>query len=224
MRIPLDDSRPTGEDACGDDTRQASGVSRQADAVTPRLWRKRRVVPSAERTEPSLETELGVREAYREYGGELLGYAYNALNDRHLAEEVIQETFTRAWRAAPSFDRRRSSVRTWLFAIARNAVVDAHRRRAVRPPVAGAQQFEENDRDTPPDPFDQLLTRIELDEALARLTPEHRQVIVEVYVLRRSCAEVAAEIGIPASTARSRLFHGVRALRGILEENGWLAP
>ncbi|MDO0924020.1 sigma-70 family RNA polymerase sigma factor [Streptomyces sp. TG1A-8] len=175
----------------------------------------------------SLRSEQDVRAAYRRYGSELFGFACNALDDRQLAEEVVQETFLRAWRSAPSYDEHRSGVRTWLYAIARNVVADARRRRSARPPLAG----HEPERDGRPgpgdgsgDPFDKLLLRIELDEALQRLSPDQRQVITDVYLLGRSCADLAAELGIPAATVRSRLYYGVRALRGILEENGWLAP
>ncbi|MFE0045603.1 sigma factor-like helix-turn-helix DNA-binding protein [Streptomyces albireticuli] len=62
-----------------------------------------------------------------------------------------------------------------------------------------------------------------MGETLDRLRPEHREVVIEVYFLGRSCADLAGELGIPASSARSRLYHGIRALRGILDENRWLA-
>ncbi|MEV0937221.1 sigma-70 family RNA polymerase sigma factor [Streptomyces phaeochromogenes] len=185
-----------------------------------RMWRVRRKKAES----ASLGSEAGMRAAYREFGGELLGFARNQLGDPQLAEEVVQEVFLRAWRASDSFDNRRGSLRTWLYAIARNAIVDARRRREIRPAVAPAEEAERDKAAAGVDPYDQLLARIELREALDRLTPEHREVIIEVYFLGRTCADVADELGIPASSARSRLYHGIRALRGILDENGWLAP
>lgn len=187
-----------------------------------KLWRLGRRASAEDRPPESMHSEQDVRAAYARYGGELYGFAVNALDDPQLAEEVVQETFVRAWRSSSSYDERRSGLRTWLFAIARNAVTDARRRRNARVPAAGSA--ETPDRPDHGDPFDQLLTRIELDEALLRLTPEHRQAVVDVYFLGRSCADLAADAGIPASTMRSRLYYGVRALRGILDENGWLAP
>ncbi|MER6186077.1 sigma-70 family RNA polymerase sigma factor [Streptomyces sp. NPDC001652] len=182
-----------------------------------RVWRKKT-------EDASLNSEAGVRAAYHEYGGELLGFAHNQLGDPQLAEEVVQEVFLRAWRASDSFDSKRSSLRTWLYSIARNAIVDARRRREVRPPMAHAEQAEQVTAAGEVDPYDQLLARIELREALGRLSPEHREVIIQVYFLGRTCADVADELGLAASSARSRLYHGIRALRGILDENGWLAP
>ena len=176
------------------------------------------------RTE-SLLSDLDVQSAYDRYGGELYGYAVNALGDRQLAEDVVQETFIRAWRSAASYDAGRATLRTWLFAIARNAVIDAVRRRAVRD---RADEQEVRDvhgaTEVQGDAYDRLLTRIGLDEALLRLSDEQRQVVVEVYFLGRTCADLAAELGIPAATMRSRLYYGVRALRSTLEGNGWLAP
>ncbi|MFI8932348.1 sigma-70 family RNA polymerase sigma factor [Streptomyces sp. NPDC053474] len=196
-----------------------AGRERQAFIVGVRVWRARRKAEEA-----SFGSEKDVRAAYTEYGGELLGFAHSALGDHQLAEEVVQEVFLRAWRASSSFDSSRGSMRTWLYAIARNAVVDARRRRAVRPPAAPAEDAGREKADADVDPYDQLLARIELREALDRLRREHREVVVEVYFLGRSCADVAGELGIPASSVRSRLYHGIRALRGILDENGWLAP
>ncbi|MEU1312759.1 sigma-70 family RNA polymerase sigma factor [Streptomyces cinnamoneus] len=184
-----------------------------------RAWRARRKAEEA-----PFGSEKGVRAAYVEYGGELLGFAHNALGDHQLAEEVVQEVFLRAWRASKSFDSSRGSLRTWLYAIARNAVVDARRRREARPPAARAEEVGRGVAAADVDPYDQLLARIELREALERLRPEHREVVIEVYFLGRSCADLAGELGIPASSARSRLYHGIRALRGILDENGWLSP
>jgi len=70
---------------------------------------------------------------------------------------------------------------------------------------------------------DRLLARLRLEQALDRLSPEHREAIVQVHYRGRTCAEVADDLGVPASTMRSRLHYGVRELRLVLEENGWLA-
>jgi RNA polymerase sigma-70 factor (ECF subfamily) len=171
----------------------------------------------------SLCTEVDVQRAYDEYGGELFGFAFRALGDRQLAEDVVQEVFVRGWRSSGAFDPDKGSLRTWLFAIARNAMVDALRRRGGRETVAPEVWDVAGERPVPHDPMDQLLQRIQLEEALARLSPEHRQVVVRVYFGGQTCAELGEELGIPAATLRSRLYYGVRALRLVLEENGWLA-
>ncbi|MFE3653206.1 sigma-70 family RNA polymerase sigma factor [Streptomyces sp. NPDC059122] len=188
-------------------------------------WRVRRRTASPVHQEPrSLQTECEVQEAYDRYGGELFGFAFKALGNRQLAEDVVQEVFVRAWRS--SFDPSKASLRTWLFAIARNAVADALRKRLAQYTV----DLDAGDWDAPAggqtrlDPMDQLLERIQLEEALARLSPEHREAVVKVYFGGQTCAELGRELGVSASTMRSRLYYGVRTLRLVLEENGWLAP
>src|ERR687884_1033609 len=84
-------------------------------------------------------TGEALRSLYRAYAGELLGFALNALNDRETAEEIVQETFTRAWRHADRYDPERGSVRTWLYQIARHAIIDARRRSAARPALASTE-------------------------------------------------------------------------------------
>src|SRR4051794_41978754 len=80
--------------------------------------------------------ERDVREAYSAHSGELYGFAVRSLGDAGLAEEAVQETFVRAWRAGERFDPKIGSLRTRLFAILPNVVIDLRPARAVRPRVA----------------------------------------------------------------------------------------
>jgi RNA polymerase sigma-70 factor (ECF subfamily) len=77
-----------------------------------------------------LGTDAGVRAAYAAHGAELYRFALRGLGDAGLAEDAVQETFLRAWLAAGRYDPARSSLRVWLFAIARNTLVDVRRRRS----------------------------------------------------------------------------------------------
>lgn len=143
--------------------------------------------------------------------------ARRSLDDPGLAEEAVQETFLRAWRASHRYDPELSSLRTWLFAIARNVVVDlARARRSRRLPEVldiGLASTEE--------PIENVVASWEIEEGLRRISAEHRQAIVQVYYRGRSSAEISAEIGVPVGTVRSRLFYGLKALRLALEERGW---
>lgn len=82
-------------------------------------------------SQPALATDEGFRAVYAAHGRELYRFAMRSLGDRGRAEEAVQDTFVRAWRAADRFDRELGSLRTWLFAIVRNAVIDLSRARAV---------------------------------------------------------------------------------------------
>ncbi len=152
-----------------------------------------------------------VRAAYAEHGASLVSFAAASLRDRALAEDCVQEVFVRAWRASERHDPDRGSVRTWLFAIARNVVVDAARARARRPLVAdGGAAPEAVD---PRDEQAAVVERMRLAQALARLTPEQRQVVVEVHLNGRDYADVSQETGVPAATLRTRMFAALRTLR-----------
>nr|WP_231121517.1 sigma-70 family RNA polymerase sigma factor [Motilibacter peucedani] len=166
---------------------------------------------------PPAETML--RRAFDAHGGELYGFAVRRTRDHHAAEEAVQETFVRAWRAAERYDESAGSLRTWLFAILRNVLVDASRAAAVRPPMARGDEPEPHSEGD--DEFDRVLDGWMVEDALRRLRPDHRRILVEVHLRGRAYAEVAAELGIPEGTARSRTFYALKALRLALEEMGW---
>jgi len=164
----------------------------------------------------ALADERDVRNAYAAHAGELYGFAVRSLGDRGLAEEAVQEAFLRAWRAGDRFDPELGSLRTWLFAILRNVVIDLGRARAARPSVAvGTPEIEHHE------PLEQVLLSWQVEEALRRIGDQHRQVLVETYYKGRPYAEVAAELGVPEGTVKSRVYYGLRALRNALEELGY---
>ena len=120
-------------------------------------------------------TGEALRALYRAYAGELYGFALNALGDRGTAEEVVQEVFTRAWRHAEAYDPTRGCVRTWLYQIARHAIIDTRRRAAVRPALALHEPREEQDPEGLS--IERAMLGWQVAAALEKLTPEHRQVI-----------------------------------------------
>ncbi|MET0727991.1 MAG: sigma-70 family RNA polymerase sigma factor [Acidimicrobiales bacterium] len=163
--------------------------------------------------------DAALRSAYTDHGAELYRFARHALGDSGLAEDAVQETFMRAWRAAARYDPARSSQRTWLFAILRNVIIDMARARNSRPPLAG-EQVDGVDALTS-DAIDQVLTSWQVEAALAGLPADHRVVLVEVHWRGRPYAEVAADLGIPEGTVKSRVYYGLRAMRSALEAQGW---
>lgn len=169
-----------------------------------------------------LRDETGVRAAYASHGAELYRFALRSLGDTGTAEDAVQETFLRAWRAAERFDPTMSSLRVWLFAIARNVIVDSARRRS-RPSwahVASDESVITRGLDPVPDTSEEALTMWLVEEAVRRLSPDHQQVIVETYLRGRSYGDVSAESGVPVGTLRSRCFYALKTLRTILQEMG----
>lgn len=168
--------------------------------------------------------ESGIRSAYSAYAGEMLGFAVRSLNDRGLAEEAVQETFVRAWRFGERFDPELGTLRAWLFAILRHVVIDIARARAIWPEPAPDEALQRAAGDglvSPEDRFEQALLAWQIEEALRRIGDDHRRVVLETYFRARPYAEVAAELGVPEGTVKSRVYYALRALRLALEEMGW---
>src|SRR5919199_3771037 len=162
------------------------------------------------------ETGEAVRELYRAYSGELFGFALNSLGERGIAEEVVQEVFTRAWRHASTYDARRGSVRTWLYQIARHAIIDARRRAAVRPSLS---LHEPAEAEAPPT-IEQAMLGWQVISALERLSPEHRQMIRLAHFQGMTMREIAERCDLPVGTVKSRTWYALRSLRLVLEEMG----
>jgi RNA polymerase sigma-70 factor (ECF subfamily) len=158
-------------------------------------------------------------ELYRLYSARLYGLGLRLVGDRGMAEELVQETFLRLWRSAERFDPERGTVRTFVFTIARRVAVDLLRRRASRPLVTG-----EPDESAVLDDeaFDALLLRLDVRDALDSLSAKHREVLELMLDEDLGRAEIAARLGIPVGTVKTRAFYGLRALRLELEERGIL--
>lgn len=151
--------------------------------------------------------------AYDDHANALFGFAVNAVRDRSLAEDCVQETFLRAWKARESFTAERASLRTWLFVIARNVIIDVQRAQQRTPRLVSADILADA-----PAPVDDPLERLSVIEGLAKLSAEHRAVLVDVHLEGRSYAEVEASSGVPVATLRSRSFYALRAMRNHLTE------
>ncbi len=145
---------------------------------------------------------------YDAHGRALFGFAVNALRDRQLAEDCVQETFLRAWRARDRYDGDRASARTWLFAIERNVIIDLQRSLSRLPRISAPEAIE----DAPAESVD-TLERLRMAEALGKLSAGHREVIVAVHLDGQSYAELSEASGVPIATLRTRAFYALRALR-----------
>ena len=164
------------------------------------------------------EDESAVRALYRAYGGGLYGFAVRRLGDRGLAEEVVQDVLTRVWRSARDFDPTRASLRTWVYGIARNALIDVERRRSVRPPLALSDQTD--DQVVGDEPIERAMQRWHVQEALTQLKPDHRAVLDLVYFQGMTMAAAAERMGLPVGTVKSRCFYALANLRLALDEAG----
>jgi RNA polymerase sigma-70 factor, ECF subfamily len=164
----------------------------------------------------------GVRAMYAAHAGPIFAFALRATGDRQVAEEVVQDTFVRAWRAMDRFDPQTADLRTWLLAIARNLVIDHHRRMARRPRTTHADGVHGQPvaAGSGPIDVDRAVEVWQVAEALQQLSPAHREAIVEIHVRGTTVAEAARRLDVPPGTVKSRVYYGLRALRLALEESG----
>jgi RNA polymerase sigma-70 factor (ECF subfamily) len=159
-----------------------------------------------------------LRAMFAEHGDALYAHALRlASGDRQRAEDLVQETLLRAWRHPEALDPDRGSVRAWLFTTARNLAIDSWRRRSVRVGEVITDALPEAPSD---DETDRTVEAWLIAEALARLSPVHREVLVECFYQGRSVAEAAARLGVPPGTVKSRTHYALRSLRLVLEEMG----
>ena len=160
-----------------------------------------------------------LRTLHEEHGDALQAYAQRLCHgDRQRAEDLVQETLLRAWRHPSAMDPTQGSVRAWLFTTARNLAIDAWRRRNARVAEVVTDQVPEPVPDV--DEAERAVEAWTIAEALNRLTPAHREVLMECFYEGRSVAEAASRLGVPPGTVKSRTHYALRALRVALEEAG----
>ena len=157
-----------------------------------------------------------LRELYSHYAKALHGYVEQFCPDRASADDIVQETFIRAWRHLPRLSADDRPVRPWLFRVARNLLIDANRAARARPVTVPEQPGGEAGTDSG---LEEILDRQLVSAALAHLSPAHQSVLVETFYRGATTATVARELGIPHGTARSRLHYALDALRKQLQQN-----
>lgn len=156
-----------------------------------------------------------VASIYRDHGAALRRFVLSASHDPQLAEDVVQETVLRVWQHTPEIT---GSLRSYLYRTARNIMIDNYRRARRRP----AETLESGltEPAAVPERVDELLNRVLVEEALLRLSKEHRDVLVALHYRRFTVNEAAVQLNIPSGTVKSRAYYAVRALRTILDEMG----
>ncbi len=158
-----------------------------------------------------------IDDVMRAHGAALQAYATRLTGgDRHAAEDVVQETWVRAWRNIDRLTENHGSVRGWLMRVAHNIAVDQHRGRRARPTEVELPDQDLEYAAVQQAADDEVETRVVVGAFLDRLSPVHRDTLVEVYYADRTAAGAAKALGVPAGTVKSRLFNGLRALRSIV--------
>ena len=169
-----------------------------------------------------LRCQNGEHEAFRHlverYKDVLFGTAFLMTGNRTLAEEQVQEALLAAWRGIHGFHSGRP-VKPWLVRILVNAVVSQRRRRALDT-VPLENHNHADDRPHPGEAVEAHLDRQEIRQALAGLSPDHRQVVVLRYFADLTVPQLAQAIGVREGTVKSRLSRALGRLRDQLATGG----
>jgi RNA polymerase sigma-70 factor (ECF subfamily) len=166
------------------------------------------------------DPDAAVRQLYCHHADALYAYVDRFCTDHASADDIVQETFIRAWRHLPKLSADDRPIRPWLFRVARNLLIDAERAARSRPVVSQAPPDEDGQTDCA---LDQVLDRELVTAALQHLSPAHQAVLVETFYNGGSLLGVARQLGIPHGTARSRLHYALQALRQQFDESDSVA-
>jgi RNA polymerase sigma-70 factor, ECF subfamily len=151
---------------------------------------------------------------YRRYERAVFGLALRRLGDRDRAEEAVQETFAAVWRSARSYRPERGPGGPWLYAVARNAIVDRFRSRA----DAVADLPETPSGEVRPDEAAEAgWVAWRVHRALGELPQPEREVLDFAYWRGLSQSEVAEALAIPLGTVKTRTRSALRRLSELLE-------
>ena len=190
----------TTETGCPSPTARAADPSSSDQALLARIARG---------------DQLAMRILFARHQTTVYRWILRLVHNEALAEDLLSEVFLDVWRQAGSFQGR-SSVSTWLLAIARHKALSARRRRI-------DDQLDETLVAEMPDPADdpeialQKKDRSELlRKALSSLSDEHREVLDLVYYHGRSVKETAQIVGVGEATVKTRMFYARRKLAGLM--------
>jgi RNA polymerase sigma-70 factor, ECF subfamily len=173
------------------------------------------MIPDPPRGDLPADTDAAIQQLYSEHADALHSYVRRFSQDRAAADDIVQETFIRAWRHLAQLRADGRPVRPWLFRVARNLLTDADRAARSRPVLVAASPTEDPADDAG---LGQVLDRQLVSDALKHLSPAHRTVLVETFYCGGTTARVARQLGIPHGTARSRLHYALHALREQLQD------
>ncbi len=168
------------------------------------------VVAIAEKSHEAFE------ELHERYHRALLGLAITRLRDRGRAEDAVQDMFASIWRSAATYRPERGPGTSWVYAIARNAIISRWRKR----PEPAAEPIDERSLEPgPAERAEQSWRSFCVHRALATLPEEHRQLVELAYWGELSQSEIAERVELPLGTVKTRTRAALRRLAEALRED-----
>jgi RNA polymerase sigma-70 factor, ECF subfamily len=176
------------------------------------------------------QVQAGDRDAFRalveRHSRTVFRVAFRVVGNEEDAEEIVQETFMRGYKAIGSFESR-SNFSTWLCRIAINCSLDLIAQRKPTQPLSGVdaegEEFELQVPSTDPSPERRMLStevKPRVTTAMAQLTPVERTAFVLRHFEGRSIEEISSVLNIRGGAAKNTIFRAVQKLRRVLEPMG----
>jgi RNA polymerase sigma-70 factor, ECF subfamily len=153
---------------------------------------------------------------YRRYARPVFGLALRLLRDRTRAEDAVQETFAAIWRSAGSYRQERGPGAPWLYAVARNAIVD--RARARREHTFAEPPDEPSGTAGPAERAESAYVSWRVHRAVEELADHEREVLELAYWSGLSQSEIADFLAIPLGTVKTRTRSALAKLADLLED------
>jgi RNA polymerase sigma-70 factor (ECF subfamily) len=161
--------------------------------------------------------EAALARLYDGYRVILFGLLVRILNSREEAEDILQDVFIQVWRRAKDFDENRGKPFTWLVTLTRSRAIDRLRQLGARQRLATSAA-----QDQPEEASDALTDTIKsgqkevVQRALAELPEDQKQTLVLAYYEGLTQSEIAAKLGAPLGTVKTRMRSGLAKLRARL--------
>ena len=156
---------------------------------------------------------------YDRFHPEILRYLTHQLRHRETAEDLAQQVFLKAWQAIPRYQERGAPFKAWLYRMAKNQMIDHFRRQRPTTDLEGVELAE------PAEAEAQVIAaelHDRLGEALDRLSPDHREVLVLRFLMEKSAAEIGQIMARKEVTVRGLQMRALRALRREIAATGEL--
>lgn len=161
---------------------------------------------------------------YTRHSPKVFRYILRLVRDTGLAEDLASDVFFELWRSAGKFESR-SEVSTWLLGIARNKALSARRKTREAAAEDGAAEALVDESDDPEVRLQKIGKSAALRACIDKLSIEHREVLDLVYYHEKSVEEVAAIVGAPEATVKTRMFYARKKLAELLSaagiDRGW---
>ncbi|HWO78060.1 MAG TPA: RNA polymerase sigma factor [Bacillus sp. (in: firmicutes)] len=166
--------------------------------------------PNEENVEAFLEgDDDAITWIYQQYRAPLYQFIYRFTNEEQLSIDIVQDTFLQLQKAKGQYDPAKASIKTYLFQIAYNRMLNKLKRRARLKKILPFLAADSRNVD--------IVEQLNVRFALQKLKEDHRAVIILSYYHRLTHEEMANVLNIPAGTVKSRLHHAIQQLKKKLE-------